>query len=680
MELISVTDLAGNTESLVGFKGLRRRRAINGDKILSFSLYPSEDNKFSFDFVKEESRIEFDGEIYIVKSLQEINVGKTYFKQVECIHEFFVRMNQKQKDASHTGSMTIQDATNFIFEGTGYQPVIVDPFYAEHFENFGKENRLSLLNKALGRYKAEITINSNQVRFRKKIGEDTDFQFRYNFNVKTFERNVDTKPLRTYIKGYGKDGLVREYTSPNKDIFGYSEAPILEDERFTTVSGLDAALKEALQDTPIVSITIDFVDLRKAGYPYIIPNEGDRVFLIYEPMNVDIEARIVEIEEEYDENLIPIRTKVTLSNKKDDFAGTLFDYVDKGFSRILDDGGKVKHNVLDDAVKIATEAIKSAQTELKFENGILAIDPTNPNNIVAFNSAGIGISRDGGQTFQEALTYEGLVASVGVIGFLSANNIRAGIMKAINNRFGINLDESSIEFYSLTGSPASTISQAIGPDGREITYWTIERIRNPKASLSIGVRNTGGSVGNNIFVDGESGNVAINAPFFETHAYQKNFGWVDFAGPINFTTSSYINSQLQGSTWTIDNIGGHQGAIFAPKKSGTGSLGTTTWTWAEMWADQWNGVPFNDFTTRGIFEARVKVVDAAFDDVRKTADRVNADSVARDKNLSDVLDRVNAESVDRDSGLQRSLDTFADEARGKISALESRLAALESKN
>ncbi|MED2932858.1 phage tail protein [Bacillus wiedmannii] len=680
MELISVTDLAGNTEALVGFKGLRRRRAINGEKILSFSLYPSEDNKFSFDFVKEESRIEFDGETYIVKSLQEINVGKTYFKQVECIHEFFVRMNQKQKDASHTGSMTIQDATNFIFEGTGYQPVIVDPFYAEHFENFGKENRLSLLNKALGRYKAEITINSNQVRFRKKIGEDTDFQFRYNFNVKTFERNVDTKPLRTYIKGYGKDGLVREYTSPNKDIFGYSEAPILEDERFTTVSGLDAALKEALQDTPIVSITIDFVDLRKAGYPYIIPNEGDRVFLIYEPMNVDIEARIVEIEEEYDENLVPIRTKVTLSNKKDDFAGTLFDYVDKGFSRILDDGGKVKYNVLDDAVKIATEAIKSAQTELRFENGILAVNPENENEIVIFNSAGIGISRDGGHTFKNSLTYEGLVTDAGFIGELSANNIRAGIMKAINNRFGINLDESSIEFYSLTGSPASTISQAVGPDGREITYWTIERIRNPKASLSIGVRNTGGSVGNNIFVDGESGNVAINAPFFEIHSYQKNFGWVDFAGPINFTPSSYVNSQLQGSTWTIDNIGGHNGAILAPKTSGTGSLGTDRWTWAEMWADQWNGVAFSDFTTRGIFEARVKVVDAAFDDVRRTADRVNADSVARDKNLSNVLDRVNAESVDRDSGLQRSLDTFADEARSKISALESRLAALESKN
>ncbi|PEN29078.1 hypothetical protein CN630_31735, partial [Bacillus wiedmannii] len=57
---------------------------------------------------------------------------------------------------------------------------------------------------------------------------------------------------------------------------------------------------------------------------------------------------------------------------------------------------------------------------------ILAVDPNNPNNLVAFNSAGIGVSRDGGNTFKEALTYEGLVASVGVIGQFEANNIRVG--------------------------------------------------------------------------------------------------------------------------------------------------------------------------------------------------------------------------------------------------------------
>ncbi|PHF80283.1 hypothetical protein COI63_35810, partial [Bacillus toyonensis] len=68
----------------------------------------------------------------------------------------------------------------------------IDPFYAEDFQNFGKENRLALLKKILERYKAEISIHGNLASFKEKIGEDTDFQFRYNFNIKTFEREIDT--------------------------------------------------------------------------------------------------------------------------------------------------------------------------------------------------------------------------------------------------------------------------------------------------------------------------------------------------------------------------------------------------------------------------------------------------------------------------------------------------------
>lgn len=673
LQTLTITDLQGNTEILTGFKNFKLVRRVNGEKIISFLIYPNEGNHHSFPMVQEEHKVEFKNETYVIKSLTERTIGNTYYKQVECIHDFFVNMINKQKYEVHDGSMQFLDALNFVFKDTGYQPVAIENFYAKDFQNFGKDNRLALLKKVLERYKAEMSISGNIVKFQTRIGEDTDFQFRYNFNIKTFERNVDTKNLGTYIRGYGANELMREYTSPNKDIFGFIEAPQINDDRFTTPEGMDRALREAIQDTPLVSITVDFVDMRKAGYPYIVPNEGDRVLLIYEPMNIDIETRIMEIEEDYDFNLEPIGCRVTLANYRKDFAGTLLQNVNKTLGEIVTDDGKVRFNVLDEAVKLATEAIKSAQTELFFENGIIAKDKNNPNNLLIINSNGIGISRDGGHTVGEALTFKGLVASIGVVGAFSANNVRAGILKAVNNRFGINLEESSIEFYSLSGSPASTISQAIGPDGREITYWTIERIRNPKASLSIGVRNSDGSVGNNIFVDGESGNVAINAPFFESHAYGKFFGWCDFAGPINFTPSSYVNSQLQGTSWTIDNIGGHQGAIFAPKKSGTGSLGTTTWTWAEMWASKWNGVAFSDFTNRGVFEARVKVVDGAFDSVRNTMDRVNKESVDRDNAIRKDLDRVNDESIGRDNTISRNLDTLADEVRSRLSALESKV-------
>ncbi|PEN37079.1 hypothetical protein CN630_30835, partial [Bacillus wiedmannii] len=153
---------------------------------------------------------------------------------------------------------------------------------------------------------------------------------------------------------------------------------MIDDERYTTISGLDNALKESLQDTPIISMTLDFIDLRKAGYPYIIPNEGDRVLLIYEPMNVDIETRIMEIDEEFNNELEIISCKVTLANYKKDLSGTLLQTIQKSLKGIVNNDGKIIYNALDEAVKRATQAIKNAQTELVFENGILAVDPNNP--------------------------------------------------------------------------------------------------------------------------------------------------------------------------------------------------------------------------------------------------------------------------------------------------------------
>ena len=93
---------------------------------------------------------------------------------------------------------------------------------------------------------------------------------------------------------------------------------------------------------------------------------------------------------------------------------------------LLDSTQPIPYNVLPPAIKVVTDALKSALTELEFTNGIIARDKMNPNYLVLFNSNGIGISRDGGSTFKEAITSEGFVLSAGAIGKLSANNIQIG--------------------------------------------------------------------------------------------------------------------------------------------------------------------------------------------------------------------------------------------------------------
>ena len=261
----------------------------------------------------EESTIEFDGDIYRIKNVKRKSKGKTYYKDVVAIHDFFASLIDSHLYETHTGSMTFAAALDFVFAGTDVTFSIVDSFYAEQFENFGDDNRIALFQELLKRYEAEYTRVDNHLTFKKQIGNDTDIQFRYDHNVKSIAEEVDTKNLSTYIKGYGKDGLEMEYTSPNASIFGIRHAKPVRDERYTTEEGLLARLQSEIQDIPNISITVDLIALK--GYEKA--NEGDRIFTIYEPMGIDTEARVMEIDEEYNEDLEVVKTSVTLANFKD---------------------------------------------------------------------------------------------------------------------------------------------------------------------------------------------------------------------------------------------------------------------------------------------------------------------------------------------------------------------------
>ncbi|MEN2765687.1 phage tail protein [Ornithinibacillus xuwenensis] len=420
--MIIVKDLLQNEEALTDFNEFTRVRKVNGEKTVSMTVIPSGNNEYSYPMVEEESTVIHDDEEYIIKKMSERSVGKRTIKRIDAVHKFYVDLINKQQSKIHNGSITFNNYMNLVFDGTGYSFLAEDAFGAEEFENLGNDTRLALLAKGLERFEAELELVGTQVRFKKRIGNDTDFQFRYGHNIKTIERSVDTTNLTTIIHGKWKDGTELTYRSPNADIFGEIEAPLFTDERFKSKSTRLEAMKKSLNDTPEFSIIIDFADLRAAGYPYTVPNEGDSVFVIYEPMNdLLIETRILEINEKFDANLKPIKTTVTLANYKKTFAGTMFNNVQKQLRKITNDDGMIKYDVLDEAVRIATEALQSAQTELIFDNGIIARDKNDPNKIVLFNSAGIGISEDGGQTFNTAMTGEGVVADV----------ITAGILRGI---------------------------------------------------------------------------------------------------------------------------------------------------------------------------------------------------------------------------------------------------------
>lgn len=453
--MLSVTDLKGNIEPFTHFQGLKRTRKVNGEKTIELTVLPTEKNAHAFNLIEEESIISALDDDYVIKKLNKQSRGKTHIKNVTAIHKFFVDLINKQQPKVHNGSITFNNYMNLVFEDTPYTFVAIDFFPARSFENLGNDNRLALLQKGLDRFQAEFELVGNQVRFYKQIGNETDFQFRYGHNIKAIKVDIDTTNLATRIRGTGDPelGIEAEYISPNSAIYGIIDAPPVNDERFKSEASLLEEMKRRLQDEPEVSITIDFVDLRAAGYPYAVPNEGDRVWLIYEPMDdLLIETRIMEIVEYFDANLNVIKTEVTLSNHKKSFAGTMFDNVRKQLREIVNDDGIIRYSALDEAVKIATEALHSAQTQLEFNNGLIAREKTDPNKLVVFNSAGIGISSDGGNTFQTAITGDGIVADV-----ITAGTLRGVVFEQVGTAGIMRADSDGLKIYDLNNNLRAAI-------------------------------------------------------------------------------------------------------------------------------------------------------------------------------------------------------------------------------
>lgn len=425
-----ITSLSGESELLVDYGGLKRTRKVNGDYSLSFFLVKTAKNEHAYHLVEGEGIIEYEGQQYRIKDINEVFTGNTPIKTVVASYVFFDLIDAYKYDYLEN-TQTLHACLGFALKNTGYTYEIVDSFSNATFEKFGEDNSLSLVQQALNAFGAEVKINNKHLRFYRQIGIDTEVQIRYGHNVKTLEKYENTNDLSTYIRGYGKKdeegnyAVMAEYLSPNHTKYGIRNAKPIYDERYTVHSELLERIKSELIDEPQISFKVDTLELKKMGVLTEQLEEGDRVFVIYEPLEIDLIARVMEIVD-YPESHQP--AEYTFGNFRNSLMAELADFnkTKENVDAILNGQRKLPYNALDDAVLRATEALTSAMTELIFDNGIIARNPSNPNKLVLLNSKGIGISDNGGASFREAITADGFVLSAGAIGQLKANNIDVG--------------------------------------------------------------------------------------------------------------------------------------------------------------------------------------------------------------------------------------------------------------
>ncbi|MDF2902416.1 MAG: p20 [Bacillus sp. (in: firmicutes)] len=310
MLLLVVTDLFGNTEALTDFQNVEINEEVNGDFSLSFLCFYTEKNEHSYPLVQEESIVEWNEHEFVIKKLTESRNRK----EVAAQHVFFETIDN-QIYTINEGTLSLDDAVTFALNGSGWTFENVGVTASKFIPNFGEDNTLSLIRKICAEFQCEVKIEPGRhLKFVKEIGENQDFQFRYKHNIKAIKRTVDTSNFATVVKGFGADGLVVEYRSPNIAIYGEKHGEPIRDERFTSAENLLAKCQQEIRDVPEVSIELEVSQLGfEAGL-------GDKVWLIYEPLKIEFQTRVLAIKSY---PFVKLSPAVVLSNQKRTFTDLL---------------------------------------------------------------------------------------------------------------------------------------------------------------------------------------------------------------------------------------------------------------------------------------------------------------------------------------------------------------------
>lgn len=288
---------------------IKATNAVNGERSITGEII-SGDAVLSR--IERGWRLRFEDEYYVVTFAKPIDEGKNVQVSFDAVHQFFWDFGKSSVyDQLSDGSHTFRAYLDFIFNGSGYRYDIETSLMVKAFEkqSFGYKNRLSLFNDIITSTGVEFQVNGKVVRILAKVGTDLSTVVRKNFNLNELGIEKNIGDFVTYQKGFGayfdeedhsKGRLIAEYTSPLASVYGKLEADPLVDERYKQPESLLNALKETVDNSYTISVSLDMEDLTRAGYRYTQPVAGDYIMAINETLGFKEKIRIVSFTSEYD--------------------------------------------------------------------------------------------------------------------------------------------------------------------------------------------------------------------------------------------------------------------------------------------------------------------------------------------------------------------------------------------
>jgi len=471
-----------NNNEYVADTEIKLTEGVNGEKSLTGTIYFGNDVKKS---LAKGWTMMFNNEEYAVVTFRYNDTDNTV--SFSAVQMFFYTLSIKAFHEKWNGSHPLNEYLNAIFKDTGYSYNNETSTAAFEKENWGLKDKLALFNDIINQISAEFEVQGKTVYIKDKIGFDLSTVVRQGFNLSTAEIETDNSSFATYGVGYGAHDNVDDQNSPRLSVeyysplydmykakFGAIEAEPVDDERYTVADNLLAAVKSKVDNSWSLAITVSLLDLQNAGYPYAMASAGDSITIVDESLGFEDEVRIIKVVSSYNINGERISVDVTCGDLT--MAQTQSASSSVATSTITDiiNGNSVLPDAwFSEQMQLATNSILAARTELKFtDQGIIAIDTTDHNKMVILNSAGIGVSTDGGHTFKTAITAESIDGQNINIKNLNASNIIGGVINGIiyntvddDTNFRITLQKGMMEYYyngNLLGGIYSTSNAATG--------------------------------------------------------------------------------------------------------------------------------------------------------------------------------------------------------------------------
>ncbi len=430
---------------------VNRKKRVNGQREISLSFLYDQINQDFLHDIEFGWKVLFKSEWYTITGPTYSLDGDVFSVGVDAVLSFFVDMNghylqDEVEDKSQTPAAYFRD----LFQDTGYSYVLADNLLANTLNYQANQSKTERFLYGIDRFKGEYVIRGKVAYVHGLIGSDKDVILHEDLNIQDVSIEVDASGFHTWAKGFGdKDEgsedadyeLEVEYVSPLVEKHGYIEGPAIRDGSYKHKDALTEAVKNQVENSYKISTTITAVDLTKNGYPEMQFEEGDRVWLFVTQLNQNQQVRVVEIDETFDWEGNIVAVQYVLGNE-----GIAARYKTQQYNTISDfrdiqSGRKtLEFNWLPEAIRRASDIINgNIDSHFSYRAGeVIGINRSNPNGYMRFNTDGIGFSRDGGKTYNSAMTYEGIVADAITAGTLrgiviEGVDIFGGYIQSLNN-------------------------------------------------------------------------------------------------------------------------------------------------------------------------------------------------------------------------------------------------------